>query len=295
MNIVKKCLTKPIWWWERNRPYAIKENIFRLKPKKVFQESKVKLLMLVGMDEWWAAHWSLYSLLNNLTKPMGVVWVVDRLCPEEFFSKTRLLFPSIEIYYSFDLIERVSSEWPNLFQYAHLNPMGRKLVANLWVNEQADLLYADSDVLAFNPMDELMACLEVGEPCYNPDVHGLNADQLLLQNLKHKGLNVADDLNAGFFFAPQGSLNREWIESNLQWGKYDSKCWFSEQTLMAAAMKQLKARALSKKKYVVSTQRQFYFEEDVDYSNICMRHFVQPVRHVMYLKGMPYLYKKWTS
>ena len=58
-------------------------------------------------------------------------------------------------------------------------------------------------------------------------------------------------------------------------------------------MKQSGAKPLPRKRYVVSTQRQFYFEEDVDYDQMSLRHFVTPVRHLMYSKGMPKLWKQW--
>ena len=46
---------------------------------------------------------------------------------------------------------------------------------------------------------------------------------------------------------------------------------------------------LPRSRYVVSAQRQFYFEEDVCYDQIAVRHFITPVRHLMYSKGMPKL------
>jgi hypothetical protein len=52
-------------------------------------------------------------------------------------------------------------------------------------------------------------------------------------------------------------------------------------------MQNAQGRALPEARYVVSARRQFYWEGDVDYDAIVARHFITPVRHVMYRKGMP--------
>jgi hypothetical protein len=43
---------------------------------------------------------------------------------------------------------------------------------------------------------------------------------------------------------------------------------------------------------VVSLNRQFFHEKAEDYSSIAVRHFTGPVRHVMDLKGIPFLYRR---
>ena len=52
-------------------------------------------------------------------------------------------------------------------------------------------------------------------------------------------------------------------------------------------LQQLHAEPLSSSRYVISIRRQFYWEKDVDYTNIVARHFTGPVRHVMYKYGIP--------
>ncbi|MFM6623620.1 MAG: hypothetical protein ACKPJO_31330, partial [Dolichospermum sp.] len=91
---------------------------------------------------------------------------------------------------------------------------------------------------------------------------------------------------------PHSALNIEICDYLLS-EQYDSNSWFVEQTILAVLMKQAGGTPLSKSKYVVSSQRQFYFEKDVNYHQISVRHFVTPVRHLMYSKGMPLLWQKW--
>ena len=68
--------------------------------------------------------------------------------------------------------------------------------------------------------------------------------------------------------------------------------WWIEQTILSALFGNMDARALPLDRYVVSLKRQLPFEEDVDYAKICVRHFVSPVRHLMYKKGIPLLLKQ---
>ena len=44
--------------------------------------------------------------------------------------------------------------------------------------------------------------------------------------------------------------------------------------------------------YVISTKRQFWLDQDVDYDRICTRHFTGPVRHLMYSRGYGYLLRE---
>jgi hypothetical protein len=56
---------------------------------------------------------------------------------------------------------------------------------------------------------------------------------------------------------------------------------------MSVLMRQANAQPLADSRYVISNCRQFYWEQDVDYTAIVARHFTGTVRHVMYRYGMP--------
>jgi hypothetical protein len=59
--------------------------------------------------------------------------------------------------------------------------------------------------------------------------------------------------------------------------------------LIAALLAKVPSQVLPNSSYVVSTQRQFDHVANVKYEQITLRHFVGPVKHLMYLRGMPHL------
>ena len=132
-------------------------------------------------------------------------------------------------------------------------------------------------------------------PLYIQERGEVNIDPLVVAQLEKNDLDYAATINTGFFCLPKGSLDPTLISDIAAALPFDKLNWFCETTLIAALIQAASGKPLSRERYIVSTQRQFYFEDDVEYSSIAARHFVTPVRHVMYKFAMPYLIERWSS
>ena len=157
-------------------------------------------------------------------------------------------------------------------------------------------IYSDSDILAFAPPAELEAAINESRPTYIGQSEA-SYDQRTFAKLRSEGLAFPEPpLNAGLLAYPKGSLRGELASRIvLDPEEMDSSSptwWWIEQTILSAMFGNIGARVLPMDRYVVSLKRQLPFEEDVDYSKICARHFVAPVRHLMYKKGIPMLLEK---
>ena len=293
MKLARKLLTRPIHWYERSRKYSIVGKIFTLPPCQFQLVSSKILAVLTTPDKIAEAAWTAYSLLKHLSADYGLYIIVDGEITQAAGQQLNLLFPQTRIASTFEIMSEMQAMTPNVCAYAKVHPMGRKLAVNLFLQQHFDVLYSDSDVLCFGPMPELQAKLSSPEVAYIQDTHQLCSDPLVLEKARELGYDYEPNLNGGLLYTPRQSMRIDIAEQLLADGEYDVKSWFSEQTVNAVLMRQANAKPLPKYRYVVSNQRQFYFEQDVDYAAIAVRHFTNPVRHLMYMKGMPFLLKQW--
>jgi hypothetical protein len=284
---VRKLLTKPIWWWERKRPYPIRSR-FNLLPPLGVVEGRARFVVLTtpqGLsDALWTA-WSWYRYL----RPHGfeLQLAVDGGIPSGEEQAVHRLFPGISIYAVQSVYPYVCERQPSLATFLHQHPMGRKLGLMLALSDQGAVLYSDGDVLAFNPPADLLTCVEKNVPCYFMEDLDGTRDPRIVERSKAMGLEFLPRFNAGCLFIPQGALSIDLAAQLLAEWRPPADSWFTEQTVMSILMRKANAQALSDDRYVISARRQFYSEADVDYKKIVARHFTGTVRHLMYRYGIP--------
>jgi hypothetical protein len=292
-KITRKILTRPIHWLETTRRYPIREKAFELSPITVNSSPSKILTVLTTPATIFDAVWAAQSLLRNLPSDLGLVIVIDGEISIDAEQKLKNIFPNLTIQLTSHIIDSLQSISPKLANFGKLNPIGRKLAMLLWNQFNHNILYSDSDVLCFGEIPEVCEAISnSSRPIYIQDIGVTHAEPRLLRSLQKLNHGIENNLNSGFLYIPQGSFNVEFIEYLLS-QDVDFTSWFVEQTIVAVLMKQLGAEPLPKSSYVVSTQRQFCFEDDVDYNEVKIRHFITPVRHLMYSKGMPRLYQQW--
>lgn len=293
LRLDPKLLTKPIWWWETNQKHSIREKVFDLSPISVNPDPSSVLAVLTTPKTICDAAWAAQSLLRYLPPEMGLLIVVDGELSTVPVKNIKVLFPGVTLNQTRTFLEELRPIAPNVVKLGETNPMGRKLAISLCIQQKYNMVYSDSDVLCFGEMPELyQAVVDQSPAMYIQDVAELNADQSLLKRVKTLGYDYALTLNGGVQYIPRQSLRVDIAEELLDAQEHDPTSWFVEQTVLAVLMKQAGAKALPKSTYVVSAQRQFYFEKDVDYDQIALRHFITPVRHLMYSKGMPRLWQQ---
>jgi hypothetical protein len=240
-------------------------------------------------DALWTA-WSWYRYLRD--QQFQLQFVLDGEITEANKSSARLLFPEVRIDSVETVIHNLYGSQPSLASFLQHHPLGKKLGLLLVLSQQNALLYSDHDVLAFNPPSEAIDFVHKETPFYMVEEHEGNLDPAIVDRANSLGLDCLTRLNSGLIYVPRGALSIDLASQLLSTWRPPMTSWFTEQTVMSVLMRSANATPLPRNRYVVSAQRQFYWEKDVDYSAIVARHFTGTVRHVMFGKGMPAVLKQ---
>lgn len=285
--MVRKLLTKPIWWWERKRNYPIRFQFHNLPPIRV-EKSSFRFVVLTTVaalpDAMWTA-WSWYRFLQPLSFELHLA--VDGELPEAEAFAVRKIFPGISIYNVNVLVQPICQRWPRFGAFFNGHWCAKQVGLVLALSRESSVLYSDHDVLAFNSPSELISHVRNGTPCYFTDEDTSCHDSFIVGQSKRLGLNYIPNLNGGFIYVPRDAYSPELADQLLADWSTAPYCYFTPQTVQSVLMRQANGQALPKERYVISNRRQFYFQEDVDYRTIAARHFTGTVRHVMYRAGIP--------
>jgi hypothetical protein len=289
IRALRKVLTRPVWWRERNRRYPIRARFSRLAAIPVRQAPRLLAVLCTPQtlqDALWSA-WSWYRFLHEREFELRIF--IDGSVPENAAAAARARFPGVRILGVADAVSDLLKSSPALAAFFRGHPLGKKLVLILALSRQCSFLYSDHDVLAFNPPVELLANIDAGVPSFMEEEHEGNLDAILRERCRALGLEHFSKFNSGLLFVPRGVLSPQLAEEVLSTWRPPAVSWFTEQTVLNVLLRRASAIALPRERYVISARRQFYFEQDVDYQKIVARHFTGTVRHVMYKFGMPIL------
>lgn len=282
-----KLTTKPVWWWERQRPYPIRSRFSQLPPLPV-GNSGIPFVVLTTPDCFhdalWAA-WSWYRFLRETGCSLQIA--VDGSVAAADLEAAQRLFPGISVDSPQWACRDLCAQAPALEAFFTAYPTGRKLALLLALSRRGPLLYSDFDVLAFNPPHELLHAMTENVACYFAEEMDGARDGVVVESANRLGLRFIPSFNSGFLLLPQGSLPIELAAQILSAQPAAWNTWYAEQTVLSIMLRQSDARALPPHRYLISNRRQFYWEPDADYSAIAARHFTGTVRHVMYKYGMP--------
>jgi hypothetical protein len=285
--------------YERSRSYPQRQRIWDYSFTCNDRQERVFLIITAG-DQINNAAWTAASFLTQsalIRESFGLVFCLDGPAkPAGDEQKLASSFPRARILTSSTILSELGTELPQLVRFANYHPMGRKLASLVAFNRLSDVLYSDSDVLGFAPPTELEEAIEEHRPTYIGQSEA-SYDSVTLARIRSEGLQPPDPpLNAGFVFAHRagvpGELANRLSPDPEKTDPSSPTWWWIEQTILSGLFGRLGATVLPMDRYVVSLKRQLPFEEDVDYSRICVRHFVAPVRHLMYKKGIPLLLAK---
>ena len=290
--IQKKLFTRLIWYWERQRPYPLLKKIWEQSPLESDLNSSWKLVLLSTEETIVEAMWSAYSIITSIRSRPEIVFYIDGRIDEEEKRKISKLFPHAKIKLSHEIIDQIPEQYLFLKKAAQTNSSARKLAIPAIESEDRAVLYSDSDILFFKRPVELEESIRTGNGVWHVNAYeGIRGDVRLLNVFRETNTPFLDQYNSGLFFLSKGKLQLDQIEPWLNPKNCDPNAWFIDQTVLAALLKALDSKLLPMEEYVVSCNRQFYFQKDHDYSKIVMRHFMGPVRHLMYLKGIPVVLK----
>jgi hypothetical protein len=288
--MIKRLLTKPVWWWETRQSYPVRFRFLEL-PRLAVVPGVSRFVVLTTPaalpDAMWAA-WSWYRYLR--LRGFELQLAVDGILSDPELARIRELFPGISVYVVQPLCAELCDLQPGLAAFLEQHPLGKKLGLVLALSAKGAMLFSDYDVLAFREPEELLACMVEGIASYLSEESSAGAepsvDPGIVELAARLGLAYDPRFNSGLLFAPMGALSIE-VAAQLLSHWRPPVHWFTEQTVLNILMQHAHARPLPEERYVVSARRQFYGETDVDYGEIVARHFITPVRHLMYRKGIP--------
>jgi hypothetical protein len=290
VKVFRKMTTKPMWYWERNRPYLSKLYIYRLRKLKASSASKVpKINILCTPSTIIEAVYSAWSWCNQLGNEFGIRIIIDGNVSASLQRRYLPIIDGLVIQSVNDLINPSLSSYSALSLFGRQHPLGRKLLLLLSLQQHEELIYSDNDVLVFNPPQYLLSAFSAKQAVYNRETNKSAFDEHLLGFALHLGSTPAELFNSGLIYCPQRSLDISFAEELASVKTLDNYTWFDEQTILALLMNKAGAKPLNPSHYVVSIRRQFWWDNDEDYSSIATRHFTGPVRHLMYSKGHPLL------
>ena len=285
--VLRKLLTKPVWWFERGRKYPVRDQCVKLPPLSVCKASRRFVVLTTPdtlQDALWSA-WSWYRYVRDLDFELQLI--VDGRLSETRLVMVRRLFPGISVVEAGEIVTPLAKRRPEIGAFVDNHPLGKKLGLILAICARGSVLYSDHDVLAFNPPVEAMKLVGDEAPFYMLEERDGNCDQTIMDRCKYLGAGHIDRFNSGLLYVPEGALSDDLATRLLAAWVPSARSWFTEQTVLSVLMRKANAVPLPQARYVVSTCRQFYWESDVDYSQVAARHFTGPVRHVMYHTGMP--------
>lgn len=280
----KKLLTKPIWWWERFLSRAQK-SLPALPPINI-PPNRTPLVIQTTPATLSNGLWGAYSLLTYLQKNLSLILVLDAPAwPQNLAAQAQALFPGVELQTTLQQIEKLPAHAPALKKFTHTHPLGRKLCTILTLNTSSAIIFSDDDILALAPLTELISWSENPAQALILQEATTGRDPALDTLAQSQGLRSPAHFNSGLMALPKGFLSIEKANELLSRVDTEKLSWFAETTLLAYQLSD--AAALPASTYVVNCQRQFFFEPDVDYTQIKLRHFVGPVRHLLRLRGIP--------
>ena len=299
-GVIRKLVTRPLWWWHKRRPWPIRQRIFRLPPYPVAAEAGARLITQAAPGALADAAWMARSFLAFLDRPpanrLALTLYVDSDDPAvvaDAAGRWQRLFPGSAVRTTWEIVERVAAGAPALAGLGRVNPMGRKLAVVVDAQAAGNVLYADSDLLMFHDAPELADALRQNGPAlYNQEPLDSEVEPVLAAHARGLGWPApARCLNAGLLYLPRGTIALSRVEELLAGGQHDARSWMVEQ--MAVSLLLPGATPLPGERYVVSARGQFYGEADEDYDRLAVRHFIATVRHRMYARGMPLLWRRW--
>lgn len=296
-SLFLKLTTKPVWYYERRRHYPIRQLSQQLPAIESGQHQRT-LAILTTPDTFADALWSGWSWLRFLQPHLSLRFYVDGQVSDTQQKTVQKLFPGATVSNLHRSIASQQIIGKNLRNFVESYSLGQKCALIMSLQEKSDVLYSDFDVLAFNSPEEILQSIKSSNNriAYNRQIGQGSFDQHILNNARKLKIEPPAGFNAGLMWIPHKSLNYQLAEELLEgFDQKTSHAWFSEQTLFACLASSHGCQALPPARYIVDTQRQFYWQSDVDYQSIAARHFIYPVRHVMYLKGQPEILKQSLS
>lgn len=191
----------------------------------------------------------------------------------------------------------------NLSRFYRSYCLALKLLLINAVQSQSSCLLLDSDVIFFqnplNPSSEISHAISNQIPvCLEDEIESFDPD--IWDNEISKNRIFSKKVNSGLVYLPKGSFDKIDWEDRIPEIAIQKPNIFAEQSIISSGLEQIQYSFLPKSKYLVSLQGTGFpkgnyppFNDiDISYESLVCRHFITPVRYLMWLKAFPLLENK---
>ena len=292
-------------WWNRHRPWPIRERVFGLPSHPVAAEAGTRLVVWCEPDAATDAAWTARSFLQRLDRaPAGRLALdvyLDSPDPAllvKTAERWRPLFPGLEVYSTWEAVEKLAPVLLTLDGLANASAAARRLAVVLHVQEESNVIFTGPDVLLLGNSVELSDAVHDGTTALHlqrPDE--TDTDAPLREYARQHSLPLlAERLDLGLLFLPRACLSIAEAERLLAHGALrDGGMPPLDRAVLALLLGAHGARQLPPERYLSSEQGQFHGDRDVDYTRLAARRFLPAARHLLYARGMPLLWNLWQS
>ncbi|MDY6937096.1 MAG: hypothetical protein SWY16_05450 [Cyanobacteriota bacterium] len=173
------------------------------------------------------------------------------------------------------------------------------LLANV-VQSRSNCLLLDSDMIFFqNPLTqngELSKAIESERStCLEDEVESFDPDIWRCETSKNR--SFSKKVNSGLVYVPHGAFDRIDWQDRIPEKSIENPHIFAEQSVIAAGLEAVTYSFLPRSKFLVSLRGTGFPKGDylpfcdieTSYRALVCRHFVTPVRYLMWLKAFPLL------
>lgn len=292
MNMALKMnFARQVMRLQRNFPYPHKAWILH-RPPLPTKEGGSELVILSRRKTFLDALWSAAAWMKYLGDRLALRLVVDGKVDPPMQKAFHRLFPNGIVCPVSDCIDGDLLSHRHIRSFYQNHRFGRTLVLKLALQRQTGILFSDPDVLVFKQPSEIIEHLNTNTPCFLAEPRAAAVSPWIKHRAERLSLKITNDFNSGVMFLPQGSLCISTCEKLLEGWSPEIPDHFPEQTICDVLLTKYGAASLPVDSYVVNSTGMWFWEKDIDYSNVKLRHFVGNVRHRMYLAGYPLVKKK---
>jgi hypothetical protein len=275
----------------RNIYYPISRKVYTL-PATLESSDGMPLVIICQTKEFKNALWSAYSWLVNYPKKLKVKLFIDGPISMSMQNVFRSLFPVGEILSASEATSFFISsldESHGFRRFVKKQRFSRKLSICISESSRGDILYSDSDVLCFQPGEEISDWLSSAR---RPTRHLVDPvwpsqDEWLNERMCQIGIQARKGLNSGMLMLKQGFIGADEFFALFETWSERHLTWHTDQTFFSNILLHQGSVPLDENKYINEAPEFFITNPWIPITNrVNMRHYVSSIRHLFYLQGL---------
>lgn len=219
---------------------------------------------------------SIRSFIRYVGLPEKLIVISDGTYSPESCTLIRKINPCIDVV-SFEKF--IKKNLPkSVYTYANIHPLGKKLAVLASIPIEQVTIFADSDILFFPDAGNLVSLTKSLDqlPLYLPDCVPALDERILFSSSEK-----SNPINSGFILLYK-PLDWNFALKRLE-QVAENPHYFTEQTILHLAVHNNQGIALPHNQFVVSLDDQCIYKDKYAGKKIVLRHYVNPVRHKLWL------------